>query len=132
MPLAFPCPRPHIKPRPRPTHLANLRLPLQGILARLTKSITLLPSELGDGPSAREFDAEADVPEVVLFDPDTYPEALPESTRPYAKVSVFPFMAAKLRPHQVAGVRGGKGGSAVVVCACTYSCMSMNVVLPNI
>jgi hypothetical protein len=28
MPLAFPCPRPHIKPRPRPTHLTNLRLPL--------------------------------------------------------------------------------------------------------
>jgi hypothetical protein len=71
-----------------------------GLLGMLTRTITL------DERPAAPLD-EADAPDVVLFDPEEYPN-LPEGSRPYAKVLVDKFIAAKLRPHQVLGVGGNR------------------------
>jgi DNA repair and recombination RAD54-like protein len=74
----------------------------QGMLALLTRTVQVQPPPVGpDGDYAN-------APEVVLFDPATdRPEpAAPEGgARPWARVTAEPFLAAKLRPHQVEGVR---------------------------
>ena len=67
-----------------------------GLLGMMTRHITV------DERPAEAVD-EADAPDVVLFDPEEYPD-LPESSKPYVRVLVDKFIAAKLRPHQVVGV----------------------------
>ncbi len=78
-----------------------------GLLGMLTRTITV------DKWTPLPVD-EADAPDVVLFDPAEYP-GLQEGSRPYMRVLVDKFIAAKLRPHQVVGVgsrvrRSGGGG----------------------
>ncbi|GAB4822557.1 hypothetical protein N2152v2_009603 [Parachlorella kessleri] len=67
------------------------------LLGMMTRHITV------DERFAEAVD-EADAPDVVLFDPEEYPH-LPESSKPYVRVLVDKFIAAKLRPHQVVGVQ---------------------------
>lgn len=74
------------------------------LLARMTRSIVVEDQPLGGGAD------EADAPEVVLFDPEEQP--MPEAARPYVKVLVDKFLAAKLRPHQVAGACRGSGSDS--------------------
>lgn len=49
-------------------------------------------------------DGSVDVPEIILFDPE-HCDNLPDSHQAYCRVVVEPFLAARLRPHQVEGVK---------------------------
>ncbi|KAL4421506.1 hypothetical protein ABPG75_010797 [Micractinium tetrahymenae] len=79
-----------------------------GVLQQVTTQVKI-ERRLGDA-FGRSGDDGCEAPDVVLFDPDTpeeYPGLPPlaEGQPAYQKVLVDKFIAAKLRPHQVAGVQ---------------------------